>query len=68
MYKWMTIASLSVGAIMCALIAIAPKHIVKKSLLEAKSKLMVLRISAALIAIMAIAVIVVILNNPDLFS
>lgn len=69
-YKRITIAMLILAAIMCALFAIAPKWAVKKSVLEgmSKSKLRVMRIVAALVAVIAIAMVFVILNNPYLFS
>lgn len=68
MYRMITITSLAVGAIMLALIAIAPQKFVKKSILEDKSKLMVVRISFTLTAVVSVVVIMIILNSPYLFT
>lgn len=68
MYRLITIASLAVGAIMLALIAIAPQKFIKKSILEDKSKLKVVRIFCALIVVVSVVVIMIVLNNPYLFS
>lgn len=67
MYRMITITSLAVGAIMLALIAIVPQKFVKKTILENRLKLMVVRISSALAAVVGVVVILIILNNPYLF-
>ncbi|MDE5818133.1 MAG: hypothetical protein K2I07_02280 [Lachnospiraceae bacterium] len=66
MYRQITLVSLTVGAIALALIAIAPQKFVKKSILENKTKLTVVRIFSAFAAVAGIAVILMILNSPDL--
>lgn len=66
MYRQITLVSLAVGAIALALIAIAPQKFVKKSILENKTKLTVVRISFAFAAVVGIMVILMILKNPEL--
>lgn len=66
MYRQITLVSLAVGAIALALIAIAPQKFVKKSILENKTKLTVVRISFAFVAVVGIMVILMILKNPEL--
>lgn len=67
MYRQITLVSVAVGAIVLALIAIAPQKFVKKSILENKTKLTVVRISFAFGAVVGIMVILMILKNPELF-
>lgn len=66
MYRQITLVSLAVGAIALALIAIAPQKFVKKSILENKTKLTVVRISFVFVAVVGIMVILMILKNPEL--
>lgn len=68
MYKFIMYACVIVMGIMGILMAVAPKVIAKKSFSENPSKLMVVRIMGAIIAIGCVAILIMFHNMPYIFN
>lgn len=67
MYKFIMIACVVLMGIMGILMVIAPKKIAKKSFSESPSKLMIVRIMGAIIAIGCAVVLIMFRNMSYLF-
>ena len=68
MYKFIMYACVIVMGIMGILMAVAPKVIAKKSFSENPSKLMVVRIMGAIIAIGCVDILIMFHNMPYIFN
>lgn len=67
MYKFIMYACVIIMGIVGVLMIVAPKKIAKKSFSESPSKLMIVRIMGAIIAIGCIVVLIMFRNMPYLF-
>lgn len=68
MYKFIMYACVIVMGIMGILMAVAPKVIAKKSFSESPSKLMIVRIMGAIIAIGCVVILIMFRNMPYIFN
>ncbi|MDE5803720.1 MAG: hypothetical protein K2I22_12465 [Lachnospiraceae bacterium] len=67
MYKFIMYACVIVMGVMGILMAVAPKVVAKKSFSENPSKLMIVRIMGAIIAIGCVVILIMFRNMPYLF-